>query len=74
MTTGLADLRAEMIPPGSARPAIDRDELLRRRTRHILRRELELLAHAAARPFRGEADAIDEQHPPATAGFHTAQA
>jgi glycosyltransferase involved in cell wall biosynthesis len=38
-----------MIPLGSARPAIDRNEPLRRRTRHILRRELELVAHAAAR-------------------------
>jgi glycosyltransferase involved in cell wall biosynthesis len=30
-------------------------------------------AEAASRPFRGEADATDEQHPPATAGLHAQQ-
>jgi hypothetical protein len=47
MISELADLEAEMIPLGRPRPAID--ERLRRWTRHVARRELRLLAHAAQR-------------------------
>jgi glycosyltransferase involved in cell wall biosynthesis len=45
MMTELVDLEAEMIPLGRPRPAID--GRLRRYTRHVARRELGLLAHAA---------------------------
>jgi hypothetical protein len=45
----LADLDAQMIPLGSPRPAIDANDRLRRRTRRITRRELDLLMDAADR-------------------------
>jgi hypothetical protein len=46
--TELGDLQAEMIPLGRGRPA-DVNERMRTQTRHRVRREIELLAHAADR-------------------------
>jgi len=46
--TELGDLQAELIPLGRARPA-DVNQRMRTRTRHRVRREIELLAHPADR-------------------------